>query len=619
MRAYMYDEIRNLLPFAMPSLSSSNFIQIPPKQANRSCLVQSIFALCSQNNFKKAIDSLSLLSSRGIRLDTSTLAFLLHQFGTTKSLALAKSVHLHLKLTGRKRPKIFLSNHLIHLYFNCGSHSDARNVFDKMSVRNIFSWNAMLAGYTKLGMLKPARRVFDQMPERDVVSWNTMIIGLARNSSGEEAVGFYMQLRRSSVGSNQFSFAGVLIACVRLEELGLTRQVHGQVLVVGFLSNLVISSSIVDVYAKCGCVDDSRRLFDEMPVRDVLAWTTLVSGYAKCGDLKSAHRLFDDMPVKNAVSWTALIGGYVRNGLEPEALELFKKMVMEGVKPDQYTFSSCLCACASMASLKHGKQTHAHLIRIGFNPNAIVVSTLVDMYSKCGCLEESRRVFNCMAKKEDSVSWNTMIAALAQHGYGEEAIKLFREMVRAGTKPDQITFVVVLTACSHSGLVQEGIQIFECMRRDHGIVPGQEHYACLVDLLGRAGRFVEAIEWIEKMSCEPDARVWNALLGACRIHGNIELGTRAAEHLLELEPQSPAAYVLLSNMYAAVGRWGSVEKVRHLMNERQVRKERAISWIEVDGNVHAFTVSDRLHPLTDAIFAVLEQLAGHMEDVPFIM
>ncbi|XXG66149.1 hypothetical protein AAC387_Pa05g3689 [Persea americana] len=596
-----------------PALSPPpSLVPIPPNKTPFSpCLVQAIFNLCSQSHFDQALHSLHLLPALGIRLSTPDLTFLFHH---CKSLSHAKSLHLHLKLTCRKHPNIFLSNHLLALYFKCGSPSDARNMFDKMPARNLFSWNAMLAGYAKMGQVNAARKLFDRMPERDVVSWNTMLIALAQNRLCVEAVRFYTQLRRSLVGFNQFSFAGVLIACVRLEELGLARQVHGQVLVAGFLSNLVLSSSIVDAYAKCNQIDYARMLFDEMPARDVLAWTTLVSGYVKCGNLDAARVLFNEMPVKNAFSWTTLIGGYARYGLGPEALELFAKMVMEGVKPDQFTFSSSLCACASTASLKHGKQIHAHLIRTGLIPNVIVVSTLVDMYSKCGCLEDCRRIFYCMDKRKDVVLWNTMIAALAQHGRGEEAISLFEAMVEGGTKPDEITFVVVLMACSHSGLVHEGIRIFDSMAQGYGLVPKQEHYACLADILGRAGCFNELIDRLKKMPYQPDSRVWKALLGACRIYGNIQLGTVAAEHLLDLEPQSPTPYLLLSNMYAAVGRWDSVEKVRHLMNERQVRKERAISWIEVESDVHTFTVSDQLHPLKKEIYAVLEQLADQMED-----
>ncbi|XP_077231154.1 pentatricopeptide repeat (PPR-like) superfamily protein [Tasmannia lanceolata] len=598
----------------MPKLSSQNLTPTHPKKTNRLCLVQSIFDLCSQGKLKEAINSLQLLAQRGIRLDSNTLAFLLEQCGSHRSLYYGKWVHLHLKLTGLKHPKTFLSNQLISMYFKCGDYKEAQKVFDKMPVRNVFSWNAILAGYAKSGMINYARRVFDRMPERDVVSWNTMVIGLAQSGFCEEAVGLYRRFRRLGIGYNEFSFAGILTACVRLKELGLSRQVHGQVLVVGFMSNLILSSSLVDAYAKCGWIDNAHKLFDEMPMKDVLSWTTLVSGYAKCGDIEIAHRLFDEMPLKNAVSWTALIGGYAWKGQGPRALELFTKMVKEGVKPDQFTFSSCLFACTSIASLKHGKQIHAHLIRTRFNPNTIVVSTLIDMYSKCGSLEASRRVFDCLGKNQDVVSWNTMIAALAQHGRGVEAIQLFEEMVRVGVNPNDITFVVIFTACSHSGLVNEGVGIFDSMSWNHGVVPGQEHYACLVDLLGRSGRFNEVIDLLEKMPCEPDGRVWYALLGACRIHGNLELGTKAAERLIELEPQSPSAYVVLSNIYAADGRWDDVAKVRHMMNKRQVRKEPAISWVEVKSKVHVFSVSDQVHPSKDEIYAALQQFMAQMEN-----
>ncbi|XP_044507772.1 pentatricopeptide repeat-containing protein At2g21090 [Mangifera indica] len=498
---------------------------------------------------------------------------------------------------------------------NCRSDVGAFKVFCKMSSRNLYSYNGMLSGYAKLGQMKAAKKLFDKMVERDVISWNTMIIGYARSENVGESVRLFKELRRLCIGYNEFSFAGVLTVCVKMEELKLTKQVHGQVLVAGFLSNLVISSSVLDSYAKCGEMNSARRLFEEMQVRDVLAWTALVSGYAKWGDMESARELFNEMPEKNPVSWTALIAGYARNGFGRDALELFSKMIVLHVRPDQFTYSSCLCACSSIASLRQGKQIHGFLIRTKFKPNTIVVSSLIDMYSKCGCLEVGRQVFKFMDDKKDPVLWNTMISALAQHGHGEEAIQMFDDMFRSGSKPNKTTLVVILHACSHSGLVHEGLNYFESMTRDHGIVPNQEHYACLIDLLGRAGCFDLLMNQLERMPCKPDGRVWNAIIGVCRIHGNIEWGRKAAEQLIELEPQSSAAYVLLSNIYAALGRWDLVEKVRHLMDERRVKKEQASSWIEIHNKVHAFTASDRLHPLKDVIYSVLEQLAGHLEDV----
>ncbi|KAE8663533.1 Pentatricopeptide repeat-containing protein [Hibiscus syriacus] len=599
----------------MPSLS-------PPLRSNRSgrffrknpCLVKPYLNITSKAHLSQAIFSLELLTRKGIHLPFRTLASLLRKCAETKSLKEGKFLHLHLKLTGLKKAGTFLSNHLINMYSSCGDYIGACKVFDEMGARNLYSFNNMLSGYAKLGMIKPARQLFDQMLERDVISWNTMAIAYAKGGHFVEALRFYKELRSLCIGYNEFSFAGVLTVCVKSRELQLTRQVHGQVFVTGFLSNLVISSSLVDGYVKCGMIGDARKVFDEIKVRDVLVWTSLISGYAQWGDMESANDLFDQMPEKNPVSWTALISGYVRNGMGNKALELFTRMMVSRVRPDQFTFSSCLCACASVASLAHGKQIHACLIRTSFRPNMIVISSLIDMYSKCGNLNVGKQIFYLTSDKEDPVLWNTMISALAQHGHGEEAIRMFCDMVKQGMKPDETTFVVIVNACSHSGLVEEGLRIFESMSSDHGIIPDQHHYACLIDLLGRAGRFDLLMNHVEKMPCTPDSRVWNALLGVSRIHGNIELGRKTAEQLIELQPQSSAAYVLLSSIYSALGKWESVEKVRHLMNKRQVKKEVALSWIEHESKVHAFTVSDCLHPLKGAIYSTLDQLARQMDE-----
>ncbi|KAJ7978591.1 Pentatricopeptide repeat-containing protein [Quillaja saponaria] len=609
----------------MPSLSSSaiKLTTYGAKSSKRNaiklpCIVKSLLNLSYQGQLAEAVSSLGLLASRGIRLPSRILANLLQQCGNAKSLREGKWVHVHLKLTGHKHPTTFLANHLIGMYLKCGNDVEARKVFDKMAVRNIYSWNNMLSGYGKLGMLKPARELFDKMPEKDVISWNTMVIAYAQNGFIDEALRFYRDLRRLTIGYNEFTFAGVLNVCIKLKQLEISRQVHGQVLVAGFLSNVVLSSSIVDAYAKCREMVDARRLFDDMTDRDIFAWTTLVSGYAKWGDLELASELFNQMPQKNSVSWTALIAGYARNCQGHEALDLFRKMIMHRFRPDQYTFSSCLCACASIAALKHGKQIHGFLIRNNVRPNTIVVSSIIDMYSKCGVVETSKQVFNLMGNKQNVVLWNTMISALAQHGYGVEAILMLNDMLRSGVNPDRISFVVILHACSHSGLVQEGLNFFNSMARDHDIVPDEEHHACLIDLLGRAGRFDEILQHLRMMHCRPSDRVWNALLGVCRIHGNIELGKEAAECLIELEPQSSAAYVLLSSIYATLGKWEMVQQVRRLMDQRRVRKERAISWIENESKIHSFTVSDGLHPLKESIFSNLEYLATHMEDASIV-
>lgn len=522
----------------MPSLSSTNpnlTRRIKNKKLiKRPCLVQSLLHLSSEGHLEEAVGSLHLLAQRGIRLNSRILSSLLQKCANSKSLKEGKWVHLHLKLTGLKKPTTYLSNHLINMYLKCGDYIAARKLFDKISVKNLYSWNNMLSGYTKLGMLKPAMRLFDKMPERDVVSWNTMVIAFAKRGFCYEALRTFSQFQKSGIGFNGFSFSGILTVCVKLKEVELTRQVHCQILVAGFLSNMFLSSSLLDAYAKSGSLENARALFDEMPTNDILAWTTLISGYAQDGDMMSANQIFDQMPEKNSVSWTALISGYARKGMGHKSLELFRKMMVLRINPDQFTFSSCLCASASIPSLKHGQQIHAFLIKTVSNPNTIVMSTLIDMYSRCGHIKVCQRVFGLKDNKQDVVLWNTMISALAQHGLVKVALGMFGYMIKLGVNPDRVTFIVLLNACSRSGLVQEGLNFFEKMAIKHGIYPDQEHYACLVDLLGRAARSSDAIKWINKMSFKPDDRVYNALLGVCKIHGYVDLGREVAEKLIEL-------------------------------------------------------------------------------------
>ncbi|CAN4108676.1 unnamed protein product [Withania somnifera] len=581
---------------------------------NSSCLIQKILSLSSQGCLKQAFNYLNILTNKGIRLDSNALAFLIQQCANCGSIKEGKWIHLHLKTTGWKHPTTFLANHLINMYGKCGDPIGARKVFDKMTNRNLYSWNNMLSGYTKLGMVKAAKRLFDKMPVKDVVSWNTMVMGHAQVGYFNEAIKLYREFRRLSIGFNEYSFAGVITSCVKSRDFSLTGQVHCQVFVVGFFSNIVLSSSIVDAYAKCGKMSDARRSFDAMRVRDVLAWTTLVSGYSRCGDMVSARELFEAMPEKNHVSWTALIAGYSHSGMNIQALDLFAKMVKLQVQPDQFTVSSCLSACAGIASLKHGKQIHAFLVSAGFRPNTIVVSSLIDMYSKCGSLEVATRVFDNTYNKHDAVLWNTMLSALAQHGMGEEAIERFFKMVKYGVKPNRITFVVLLRACSHSGLVQEGLSFFETMTSNYDVPPDKEHYACIIDLLGRAGCFSEVLAQIKKMPCEPDDHIWNALLGVCRIHGNVELGRMAAELLIELDPQSPAAYLVLSSIYGVLGMWENVEKVRQLMNERHVRKEHAVSWLEIEPKLIPYFGCDKSNSLEKDGHTILQLLVGQTND-----
>ncbi|XP_073034645.1 pentatricopeptide repeat-containing protein At2g21090-like [Primulina eburnea] len=598
----------------MPYLSHSprtltpSFGKSRKKTRKHPCILQKFLNLTSQGQIREAVHSLPLLARKGFRLNSKIISNLIQQCANSKFGREGRWVHLHLKMTGSKHPGTFLSNHLINMYSKYGDHEMAREVFDKMSMKNLYSWNNMLSGYAKLGMLKPARRLFDKMPVKDFVSWNTVVIAYVQSGQFDEAIKLFLQLRRLDIGFNEYSFAGVVTICVKLRELCLTKQLHSQVLAVGFLSNLVLSSSIIDAYAKCGELGDARKLFDEMIKRDVLAWTTLVSAYAQWGDMDSAREIFARMPEKNSVSWTTLIAGYAQNGMGNEALKVFVDMIKHNVESDQFTFSSCLLACASIISPERGRQIHSHMITSGLRLNVVVVSSLINMYWKCGNLEVAKRVFDSTKNKQNVVLWNTMISALARHGCGKQAIKMFADMARMSVKPDSVTLLALLNACSHSGLVQEGLFLFESMTQEYKVNPNQEHYACVIDLLGRSGCFDELMNQLKKMRCMPDDRVWNALLGVCRIHGNIELGKIAAKHLVQLEPQSPVAYLLLCSMYYAIGRWESAEEVRRLMNMGNIEKDAAVSWIEIDRKMHLDSITNNLHPCEKERTSVLELL-----------
>ncbi|KAL0920457.1 hypothetical protein M5K25_009595 [Dendrobium thyrsiflorum] len=573
------------------------------------CLLAYLNRHISAGRLADAVSVLPFLARHGLRPPTRTLSLLLsHCLHSPASLPLARRVLNFLHFTSLKPvypSHTFLSNHILRLHFLLGRSDRAQDLFGKMPQPNVFSYNTMLAGYVRLGLIAHAVNLFNCMPHRDLVSWNTIILALARTGAAAEAAAFYSRLRSSTLGVNAHTFSALLTACASLADKGLTLQAHGQVLVAGWSYNLVVSSLLVDAYARHGIIKDARKVFDQIPVRDVLAWTAMVSAYAKGGDMGSAQQLFDEMPEKNPVSWTVLIGGYLRNGLAFEALNLFRIMVDDGVQPDQFTFSSCICAASAIASVKHGKQIHARLFRTHFKPNVIVLSSLIDMYSKCGDLEAGRRVFrHSSVIRRDVVMWNTIISAVGSHGHGREAIKLFEEMVSIEIKPDSNTFVVLLTACSHSGLVLEGWQFFKSMAEKHGIVPEENHLVCLVDLLGRAGRFQEAMEWLGKEPCKFSSRAWNALLGACKIHGNLQLGEQIAQRLLELGPQSSGSYVLLSNIYAEEGKWMSVENVRQSLQDKGMRKEYATSWIEVDNVVPTVETSTN-SPLKEDIHDIL--------------
>ncbi|MCL7023346.1 hypothetical protein MKW94_030277 [Papaver nudicaule] len=343
----------------------------------------------------------------------------------------------------------------------------------------------------------------------------------------------------------------------------------------------------------------------------------MISGYARSGDLVGARDLFESMPSsRNVVSWTAIISGYSQNGMYESALKMYLRMEREenGVTPNEMTIASVLPACAHLGASEIGERIETYARKKRFLRNNMYVSNaLLEMYAKCGKIDAARRIFDEIGSKKDLCTWNSMIMCMAIHGRSTEGLELFDEMVRGGTSPDDVTFVGVLLACTHEGRVKEAYQFFESMKKDFNITPKLEHYSCIVDLLGRAGKLTEAYDLINKMPVKPDSVVWGALLGACSFYGNIELAEKAVNSLLELEPHNSGVYVILSNIYASAGRWDGVARARKFMKGHQMTKVAGHSIIEVDGNVHKFIVEDKLHQNSKDIYLVLQEVSEKMK------
>ncbi|CAN0889645.1 Putative pentatricopeptide repeat-containing protein At3g25970 [Linum grandiflorum] len=356
-----------------------------------------------------------------------------------------------------------------------------------------------------------------------------------------------------------------------------------------------------------------------MPQRDSVTWNTMITGYVNSGDLETAWEVFEEMPQRNSVSWNALISGFVKSSLSEDGLKFFNHMRSSVVETDHYSFSAALRSCSDLAALQLGKQIHALTVKSGLESNDFVASALIFMYSKCGMLEEARKSFE-ETKKDNAITWNSIIFAYAQHGQGNEALELFSEMKgdRYRVKLDHITFVAVLTACSHIGLVEQGRQILKSMESEYGIPLRMEHYACGVDLFGRAGYLNEAKELIESMPYKPDAMVLKTLLAACRACGDVELATQVASHLLEVEPEEHCSYVILSNMYARLRRWDEKAGLTRLMKERNVKKVPGWSWIEVNNAVHSFIADDRSSPRFEEIYQRLDELKQEMKWLEYV-
>ncbi|URD75263.1 PPR repeat [Musa troglodytarum] len=559
----------------------------------------------------------------GVQPDRFVLSSVISACSTEHFLEGGRQIHGHLYRSGIDMD-ISINNVLIDLYCKCDRVRTARGLFDRMCIRNLVSWTTMIAGYMQNSLDSEAIDLFSEMTQLGwqadgfactsvLSSCGSMmallqgkqvhgyaikanldanqyvkngLLGYARHEKLVEAVSLFNRMRSGTLNPNLLTLVSLLGVSASSSAVDLSKQFHSLMIKFGAALNLFAGSALVDVYSKCAFVDDARAIFDEMEDKDL-------------------------------VVWNAMIYGYTQNGQGEEALKLFHQLQVCGLTPTEFTFVALVTVASNLASLFHGLQFHNLIIKAGVDLDPHVSNALVDMYAKCGCINEAWRLFDS-TRGRDVVCWNSMISRYAQHGHAEEALKIFQLMRDEEIEPNYVTFVGVLSACSHAGLVEEGLHHFYSMRDKCGVVPGIEHYASVVSLLGRAGKVHEAKEFIEQMPIEPAAIIWRSLLSACQVSGDVELGKYAAEMAITANPKDSGPYVLLSNIFASKGMWVDAEKVRKGMNCSLASKEPGYSWIEVMKEIHVFIARGREHRQADLIYFMLDGLTKVIKDVGYV-
>lgn len=629
------------------------FDQIPERNvvswnALFSCYTQSDF-------FGEALALFQDMVITGIRPDEFSLSTILNACTSLVDIGQGKKIHGYLMKLGYDSDP-FSSNALVDMYAKLGDLRDAITVFEHIPLPDIVSWNAVIAGcvlheyhdralellgqmkrsgicpnmftlssalkacstlglqklgrqihsslikmdvamdpfvvvglidlYCKCGLMNEARIVYALMPSKDLIGLNAMIAGHSQNGDDFESLSLFSKMYKEGMGFNETTLLAVLNSAASSQAIKVSEQIHALSVKSGFQSDIYVVNSLIDAYGKSNCVEDAARIFEECPIEDLASFTSMITTYAQSGQGE-------------------------------EALKLYLKMQDLDLKPDSFVCSSLLNACANLSAYEQGKQIHVHILKFGFMSDIFTGNSLVNMYAKCGNIADASCAFSKVPERV-LVSWSAMIGGLAQHGHGKEALRLFNEMLKDGVSPNHVTLVSVLSACNHAGLVTEAKKYFERMIELFGIEPTQEHYACMIDLLGRSGKLDEAMDLVKKMPFKANGSVWGALLGAARIHKNIELGQHAAEMLFALEPEKSGTHVLLANIYASAGLWENVAKVRRLMKDSKVKKEPGMSWIEVKDKVYTFVVGDRSHCRSEEIYMKLEELSDLMGKAGYV-
>ncbi|XP_057514893.1 putative pentatricopeptide repeat-containing protein At1g17630 [Actinidia eriantha] len=555
----------------------------------------------------------------GVGADGFTFPLVIRACALFGDSRLCRNVHTHVFGMGFQY-HLHVVNELLVMYGKLGVMGDARKLFDRMLVRSHITWNAMVSGYALNYNCDGAFEMFFMMEleglEPNAVTWTSLLSSHARCGLHLETLRFYGEMRTKGIDTTAEALAVVVSVCADLCALDMGEMIHGYVIKGGFENYLFVKNSLICMYGKHGAIREAESLFSEMELKNIVSWNALISSYAESGLGDEAFVVFsmleNSMVRPNVISWSAVIGGFVTKGRGKEALELFRQMQLAKVSANSITISSILSGCAELSALGLGREIHGHVIRAMMDGNNLVGNGLINMYTKCGSLNEALLVFEKIDVR-DLVSWNLMIAGYGMHGLGDNALKTFEQMVKAGYWPDGITFISVLSACNHAGLVAEGRNLFDQMMREFEIEPQVEHYACIVDLLGRAGFLQEASDMVRSMPMEPNAYVWVALLNSCRMWKNTDVAEETASRVFSLDSETTGSYMLLSNIYAATGRWEDSARVRVSAKTRGLKKVPGQSWIEVKKKVHVFSACNTCEIGMEDVYNILRHLGLHME------
>ncbi|KAG7651986.1 unnamed protein product [Arabidopsis thaliana] len=524
-----------------------------------------------------AEEALRLFKELNFSADAITLTTVLKACAELEALKCGKQIHAQI-LIGGVECDSKMNSSLVNVYAKCGDLRMASYMLEQIREPDDHSLSALISGYANCGRVNESRGLFDRKSNRCVILWNSMISGYIANNMKMEALVLFNEMRNETREDSR-TLAAVINACIGLGFLETGKQMHCHACKFGLIDDIVVASTLLDMYSKCGSPMEACKLFSEVESYDTILLNSMIKVYFSCGRIDDAKRVFERIENKSLISWNSMTNGFSQNGCTVETLEYFHQMHKLDLPTDEVSLSSVISACASISSLELGEQVFARATIVGLDSDQVVSSSLIDLYCKCGFVEHGRRVFDTMVKS-DEVPWNSMISGYATNGQGFEAIDLFKKMSVAGIRPTQITFMVVLTACNYCGLVEEGRKLFESMKVDHGFVPDKEHFSCMVDLLARAGYVEEAINLVEEMPFDVDGSMWSSILRGCVANGYKAMGKKAAEKIIELEPENSVAYVQLSAIFATSGDWESSALVRKLMRENNVTKNPGSSWTD---------------------------------------